>query len=168
MTSWLSAIYASVALWFAVAIGNVALFTLQPPDHWPVLETIEALQSASMIPIALILHRINYSSRLSAVITVIGLVGMVLGVVIDIAFVSELLSYGKGLAAVLGFTIAIILSLLWLFAANLLAWRGRTLPKNVALLGMAAAITGTLLYPIWAIRLAGVIRASDPQRTRSH
>jgi hypothetical protein len=105
---------------------------------------------------------------LSAVITVIGLVGMVLGVVIDIAFVSELLSYGKGLAAVLGFTIAIILSLLWLFAANLLAWRGRTLPKNVALLGMAAAITGTLLYPIWAIRLAGVIRASDPQRTRSH
>jgi hypothetical protein len=82
---------ASVVLWFAVAIGNVALFTLQPPSHWPVLETIEALQSASMIPIALILHRINYSSRLSAVITVIGLVGMVL----DIAFVCELVSYGK-------------------------------------------------------------------------
>jgi hypothetical protein len=168
MISWLLAIYASVALWFAVAVGNVALFTLQPPRHWPVLESIEALQSASMIPIALILHRINYRSRLSAVITFVGVVSMVLGLVIDIAFVTELLSFGKGLAAVLGFTIAIMMGLLWLFAANLLAWRGRALPRNLALLGMAAAITGTLLYPIWAIRLAGMIRASHLRRTGSH
>jgi hypothetical protein len=38
-------------------LGNVALFALRPAEHWPVLETIEGLQTASLIPIARLLHR---------------------------------------------------------------------------------------------------------------
>jgi hypothetical protein len=73
MIPWLWAIYVSVLLWLAAAAGNIALFTLRPAEHWPMLETVEALQSASLIPIALVLHRINHRSRQSAVITVAGI-----------------------------------------------------------------------------------------------
>src|SRR5215217_901892 len=72
MFRWLLAIYVSVVLWLAVALGNVALFAVSPADHWPVLETIEGLQTASLIPIALVLHGINHRSRQSALVTVCG------------------------------------------------------------------------------------------------
>src|SRR5215217_2865496 len=158
MIPWLWAIYVSVLLWLAVAVGNIALFTLRPAEHWPALETIEGLQTASLIPIALLLHRINRRSRQSAVITVAGILGMLLGAVLSFAFASELLTFGTGLIAVFGDTVALVGLLVWLFTTNLLAWRGRALPRNLALLGMAAAITITLLYPVWALWLAVNLR----------
>jgi hypothetical protein len=158
MIPWLWAIYVSVLLWLAVAAGNIALFTLRPPEHWPVLETVEGLQSASLIPIALVLHRINHRSRQSAVITVAGILAMLLGVVISFAFASELLTFGTGMIAVVGGTVALVGILVWLFTTNVLAWRGQALPRNLALLGMATAITFTLLYPLWALWVAVILR----------
>jgi len=158
MIPWLWAIYVSVLLWLAVAAGNIALFTLRPAEHWPVLETVEGLQSASLIPIALVLHRINQRSRPSAVITVAGILAMLLDVVISFAFASELLTFGTGMIAVVGGTLALVGIVVWLFTTNVLAWRGRALPRNWALLGMAAAITFTLLYPLWALWLAVILR----------
>jgi membrane-associated HD superfamily phosphohydrolase len=155
---WLWAIYVSVLLWLAVAIGNIALFALRPAEHWPVLETIEGLQTASLIPIALLLHRINRRSRQSAVVTVVGILAMLLGAVLSFAFASELLTFGTGMIAVFGDTVALVGLLVWLFTTNVLAWRGRALPRNLALLGMAAAITITLLYPVWALWLAVILR----------
>jgi len=158
MIPWLWAIYVSVLLWLAVAVGNIALFTLRPTEHWPVLETIEGLQTASLIPIALMLHRINRRSRRSAVVTVAGTVAMLLGAVLSFAFASELLTFGAGIIAVFGDILGLVGILIWLFTTNVLAWRGRALPRNLALLGMAAAITFTLLYPVWALWLAVILR----------
>jgi len=158
MIPWLWAIYVSVLLWLAVAIGNIALFALRPAEHWPVLETIEGLQTASLIPIALLLHRINRRSRQSAVVTVAGTLAMLLGAVLSFAFASELLTFRTGMIAMFGDILALVGILVWLFTTNVLAWRGRALPRNLALLGMAAAITVTLLYPVWALSLAVVLR----------
>jgi hypothetical protein len=158
MIPWLWAIYVSVLLWLAVAVGNIALFALHPPKHWPVLETVEGLQTASLIPIALLLHRVNRRSRTSAVITVAGILAMLLGVAISFAFASELLTFGTGMISVFGGTLALVGILIWLFTTNVLAWRGGTLPRNLALLGMATAITFTLLYPVWALWLAVFLR----------
>jgi hypothetical protein len=102
MIPWIWAIYVSVLLWLAVAVGNIALFALRPAEHWPVLETIEGLQTASLIPIALLLHRINRRSRKSAVVTVVGTLTVLLDVVISFAFASELLTFGTGMIAVFG------------------------------------------------------------------
>lgn len=158
MIPWLWAIYVSVLLWLAWVVGNIALFTLRPAEHWPVLETIEGLQTASLIPIALLLHRINRRSRQSAVVTVAGILAMLLGAVLSFAFASDLLTFGTGMIAVFGDTVAVVGLLVWLFTTNVLAWRGRALPRNLALLGMAAAITITLLYPVWALWLAVILR----------
>jgi membrane-associated HD superfamily phosphohydrolase len=158
MIPWLWAIYVSALLWLAVAIGNIALFALRPAEHWPVLETIEGLQTASLIPIALLLHRINRRSRQSAVVTVAGILAMLLGAVLSFAFASDLLTFGTGMIAVFGDTVAVVGLLVWLFTTNVLAWRGRALPRNLALLGMAAAITITLLYPVWALWLGVILR----------
>jgi hypothetical protein len=83
---------------------------------------------------------------------------MLLGVVISFAFASELLRFGMGMIAVFGGILELVGILVWLFTANVLAWRGRALPRNLALLGMAAAITITLLYPVWALWLAVILR----------
>ena len=108
MIPWLWAIYVSVLLWLAVAIGNIALFALRPAEHWPVLETIEGLQTASLIPIALLLHRINRRSGQSAVVTVVGTLAMLLGAVLSFAFASELLTFGPGMIAVFGGILALV------------------------------------------------------------
>ena len=83
---------------------------------------------------------------------------MLLGVVISFAFASELLTFGTGMIAVFGGILALVGIFVWLFAANVLAWRGRALQRNLALLGMAAAFTITLLYPVWAPWLALILR----------
>jgi len=158
MFRWLLAIYVSVVLWLAVALGNVALFAVSPADHWPVLETIEGLQTASLIPIALVLHGINRRFRQSALVTVVGILAMLLDVVVSFGFASELLTFGNGQIAVLGSTLGLVGICVWLFTANVLAWRGQALPRKLALLGMAAAITVTLLYPVWSLGLAGILR----------
>jgi hypothetical protein len=79
-------------------------------------------------------------------------------VVISFAFASELLTFGEGVIAVFGFTLSFVGILVWLLIGNLLAWRSRALPRNLAVLGMAAAITFTLLYPAWALWLTGILR----------
>ena len=83
---------------------------------------------------------------------------MLLGALLSFAFASELLTFGTGMIAVVGDTLALVGILVWLFTTNVLAWRGRALPRNLALLGMAAAITFTLLYPLWALWLAVILR----------
>jgi hypothetical protein len=82
---------------------------------------------------------------------------MLLGAIISFGFASELLTFGTGMIAVFGGILALVGIFVWLFT-NVLAWRGRALPRNLALLGMAAPITITLLYPVWALWLAVILR----------
>lgn len=162
LKGWQLAIFASVVLWVATLAGNAALFAVRPATHWPVLETLETLQVASLIPIAIVLHRLNQRSSLSLAITTIGVVAMLVGVAIDIGFVTELWTYGKGPVGGLGFYVFEIAVLIWLLAANALALRDRTLPRNLAIVGAATAATGFLLFPVWAIWLAHDLAAAYP------
>jgi hypothetical protein len=153
---WKMLIAASVVLWLAMAGGNIALFTVRPASHWPVLETVETLQVASLIPVALILHRLNQRTTLSRLITTIGIAAMVAAVAIDLGFVTELLAFSKGLIGGPIFYVVELAVFGWLFGANAIAWRRRSLPRSVAALGIATAATATLLYPLWAL---GLLRA---------
>lgn len=152
--AWQVAIYASVLLWLAMAAGNAALYAVRPPGHWPVLEGIETVQIASLIPIALLLDRINRRSRASRVVTWIGVAAMVLVVLINIGFVTGAFSFGVGLIGGPVFVAGYLVVLGWLFAASALAWQVPTLPRGLTLLGIGAAITATLLFPAWALGLA--------------
>ena len=71
---------------------------------------------------------------------------MLLGVVISFGFAIELLTFGEGVIAIFGFTLSLVGILVWLLLGNLLAWRNRALPRNVAVLGVAAAL-GRVLSP---------------------
>ena len=153
-STWRWAIYASVVLWIAMAVGNVALFSARPPGHWPLLESVETLQIASLIPIALLLDRVNGGSPASRLVTAAGIVATLVAVAIDIGFVTGLVTFGDGLLGGPIFALDYLVVLAWLSAANALVWRARTLPRGLALLGMATAITATLLYPAWAVWLA--------------
>jgi hypothetical protein len=155
--SWRLSVYASVGLWLATIAGNVALFAVRPRSHWPMLETVEALQVASLIPVALLVHTFINRSTLSRPLTTLGVLSMMVGVGIDVAFATGAASFGDGVIGGPVFAGAEIVLLAWLLAANWLAWRLGTLPKRVAVLGMASALTATLLYPVWAIRLSRLV-----------
>ena len=86
---------------------------------------------------------------------------MMVGVAIDIGFVTERLMYSKGPIGGTDFYIVELVVLGWLLCVNAVAWRRRTLPGGLAVLGMATAATATLLYPIWAVRLIGVLTTSE-------
>jgi hypothetical protein len=107
--------------------------------------------------VALILHQLNQRTTLSRLITIIGIGAMVAGAAIDLGFVTELLTFGKGPIGGPGVSIVGLLVLGWLLGANALAWRRRSLPRSVAVLGIATAATATLLYPVWALRLLRVL-----------
>ena len=154
---WRMALVASVVFWLAMIAGNVALYAVHPARHWPVLESVETLQVASLIPVALLLHQLNRRTTLSRLITTISLGAMVAGVAIDLGFVTERLTFGQGPIGGPGFYIVWVVVLGWLLAANAVAWRQRTLPRGVAALGMATAATATLLYPVWALGLQRVL-----------
>lgn len=160
---WRMWIAVSVVLWLAMAAGNIVLFAVHPARHWPVLETVEALQVASLIPVALVLHRLNQQTALSRLITAIGMGAMVAAVAIDLGFVTELLAFSKGLIGGPIFYIVELVVFGWLLGANAVAWHRRSLPRGVAALGMAAAVTATLLYPVWALALlrVPVMKATD-------
>jgi hypothetical protein len=166
VSRWRAAIHVSVALWVAMAAGNVALFTVRPASHWPVLEAVEACQVASLIPIALLLDRVNRGSSASRAVTLIGIVAMSVAVAIDVGFVTELAAFGVGAVGGSVFVTDFLIVLLWLLAANALAWQGATLPRTTALLGMATAITATLLYPVWASQLASAVADPAPDDTK--
>lgn len=154
---WRMALVASVVLWLAMIAGNVALYAVHPARHWPVLESVETLQVASLIPVALLLHQLNRRTPLSRLITTVSIGAMVAGVAMDLGFVTERLTFGQGPIGGPGFFIVWVVVLVWLLGANAVAWRRRTLPRGVAALGMATAATATLLYPVWALRLQRVL-----------
>lgn len=160
---WGMWIVVSVVLWLAMAAGNITLFAVHPTRHWPVLETVETLQVASLIPVAILLHRLNQRTTLSRLITTIGIGAMVAAVAIDLGFVTELVAFSKGLIGGPIFYIVELVVFGWLLGANAVAWRHRSLPRGVAALGMAAAATATLLYPVWALALLRVpaMKATD-------
>jgi hypothetical protein len=122
-----------------------------------VLEAVETLQTATLIPVALVLHRLNQRTTLSRIITAIGISALVALVAIDIGFVTELVAFSKGPIGGPTFYASWLVMLGWLLGANAVAWRRRSLPRSVAALGMATAATATLLYPIWALRLLRVL-----------
>src|SRR5260370_42531567 len=90
---WRIAIYVSVGLWVATVAGNVALYAMHQATHWPLLESVETLQVASLVPVALLLHRLNYRSVLCLFITVMGVGGMLAGGPIDLGFSTRLVSF---------------------------------------------------------------------------
>ncbi len=157
LLSWRAGIYASLVLWLAMAAGNGALFAIRPARHWPVLEAVEACQVASLVPVALLLDRVNHRSPASRMVTIMGIVAMSVAVAIDIGFVTELLAFGVGPVGGPVFVVAFLTVMMWLFAANALAWRARTLAPSAAVLGMATALTMSLLYPAWAIQIARTV-----------
>jgi hypothetical protein len=157
-SAWRTAVYASLVLWVAMAAGNVALYAVRPAGHWPLLESVEALQMASLIPIALLLDRVNRGSKASGVVTTVGIVAMLVSVAIDLGFVTGLVAFGVGPIGGPLFVLDYLLVLTWLFAANALAWRAGTLPRGLVLLGVGTALTATLLYPAWAIWLGREVR----------
>jgi hypothetical protein len=150
---WRVAIIASVVLWLAMFAGNIALYAARPAGHWPMLETIEALQAASLIPVALILYRLNRGAPLSLLFSMLGIAAMAALAAIGAGFATELVAFSKGPIGGIGYYVSWLVMLGWLFGANALAWSRRTLPRGVAALGTVTAVTGTLLYPIWALRL---------------
>src|SRR5260221_11401711 len=164
---WRLALVASVVLWLAMIAGNVALYAVHPARHWPVLESVETLQVASLIPVALILHQLNRRTMLSRLITTISIGAMVAGVAIDLGFVTERLTFGQGPIGGPVFFIVWVVVLGWLLGANAVAWRQRTLPRGVAALGMATAGTGTLLYQVWAPRFQRVLELAMHMHARN-
>lgn len=162
---WRMWIAVSVVLWPAMATGNCVLFAVHPARHWPVLETVETLQVASLIPVALLLHRLNQRTTLSRLITTIGIGAMVAAMAIDFGFVTELVAFSKGLIGGSIFYVVELVVFGWLFGANAVAWRLRSLPRGVAVLGMATAVTATLLYPLWALALLRVLATGQQSTT---
>jgi hypothetical protein len=154
LSGWGVAVYVSVALWLAIVTGNAALYAVHPARHWPLLETVEALQAASFIPVALLMHRLNRESGFSLPITAVGVLAMLVGAAIDMAYATEVLSFGEGPIGGTAFYAAELVVLVWLLSANVLGWRNRALPPRMALIGIASAATATLLYPVWAIWLS--------------
>ena len=155
------AIYTSVVLWLATIAGNVVLFSVRPAHHWALLETLETLQVASLVPIALLFYKLNRRSTTNVLISAIGLGAMLTGTLIDLGFVTGAVTYGQGLIGGPGFYAFELTVILWLLAANALAWRIGSLPRRLAQLGVATAVTATLLYPVWAVKLA---RALEPNK----
>jgi hypothetical protein len=155
---WRVAIYVSVVLWAATVAGNVALYAVHPAMHWPLLESVETVQVASLVPVALLLHGLNHRSVLCLFITVLGVAGMLAGIVIDIGFATGLVSFGEGPIGGPAFYVSEGLVLLWLLAINVLALRLNTLERGLAFLGIGSALTATLLYPLWAIRLSRALQ----------
>lgn len=164
---WLRAIYVSLALWLAMAVGNSALFAVRPANHWPVLEAIEAWQVASLIPVALLLHRVNRRSRASRVVTLVGIAAMIVAVAIDVGFVTGMIAFGVGPVGGPIFIADFLAVLVWLAGANALAWQGATLPRGTALTGILTAITATLLYPAWASQLARALTDPTPAHSKA-
>lgn len=130
----------------AAVVGNFALGTVRPARHWPVLESVEALSSASLVPIALLLQRLNRASPLGLPLTVVGVLGMVASTAVSIGFVTELTAYGKGFVGGPAYYASELAVFLWLIGANVVAWRSGRLPGNMVPLA--------ILYPVWAILLA--------------
>jgi hypothetical protein len=161
LTVWRGAIAASVVLWVATLAGNFALFAVHPARHWPVLESVETLQVASLIPVALLLHRLNGGSSLSRLFTTIGMGALLALTAIDVGFVTERVTYSKGPLGGPGFYVAWVVVLGWLLGANAVAWRRHTLPRGLAVLGVVTAATAMLLYPTWAVGLLRVIQTGE-------
>jgi len=137
-----------------VVVGNIALFAVRPANHWPLLESAETLQVASLIPIALILYRRSRRGPASRLVLAVGLGAMALGIAIDIGFVSGLVTYGAGAIGGALFYAVEVVTLAWLLAANVVAWRDGGLSGRLAGLGVATALMATLLYPAWAVLVA--------------
>lgn len=150
---WRLAIYASAVLWLAMVAGNIALYSVRPVGHWPALEAIEVLQAASLIPVALYLHRRDRSTA-SLAITVLGVAAMLVQMLIGVGFASGATTFGQDLVGGPLYIATFLLIFAWLFLANALAWRRGTLPRWLALLGVGTAASATLLLPFWAIGLA--------------
>src|SRR5574340_367689 len=95
-SAWRMALYTSVLLWVAMAAGNVALYAVRPTGHWPLLESVEALQVASLIPIALLLERVSGGSAAGRLVTAIGIAALLVALAIDAGFVTGLVAFGIG------------------------------------------------------------------------
>ena len=146
-SNWRLALYASAVLSVASTGGNIPLFIVRPARHWPALESVETLYVASLIPIALLLHRLNRESAFSAPLTIVGVLGMIGAAAISVGFVTELAAFGKGFIGGPAYLICEVTVILWLPGANVVAWRTGKLPGIMVPLAF-------FLYPVWAVVLA--------------
>jgi hypothetical protein len=140
------ALYASAVLWVADIGGNIPLFIVRPARHWPALESVETLYLVSLIPIALLLHRLNRQSPLNAPLTIVGILGIVGAAAISIGFVTELAAFGSGFIGGPAYFLCEGAIYVWLLGANAVAWRTGKLP------GITVPLA--LLYAVWAVLLA--------------
>jgi hypothetical protein len=84
---------------------------------------------------------------------------MLAGTLVAIGFATGAVTFGEGAIGGPVFVVGYVLLLIWLVAANLVAWRLESLPRRLAGIGMAAGLTVTLLYPVWAVGLARTVDA---------
>lgn len=142
---WRLALYASVVLSVIQLAGNMALFTVRPPRHWPVLESVETLYVASLIPIALLLHRLNRASPFGAPLTIVGILAIIASAAISVGFVSGMAAFGRGFIGGPAYWVSEATVFLWLPGATGVAWRLGKLPGIMVPL--------TFVYPVWGVML---------------
>jgi len=150
---WVAAAWVSGLVALASKVGNLALFALHPARHWPLLESIEALELVSMILPALLLFRLAGRSRVTGPLTAAGITGMGVNAAISVAWAAEWLTFGKEPVPMVVFGLAWLAILCWIVGASIVAWRAGSVSGILVGLAIATVLTGTFLYPVWAIWL---------------
>ena len=118
------------------------------------LESVEALAVTSLIPIALLLHKLNRESPISLSLTIAGILAIVGGAAITIGFVTELAAFGEGFIGGRAYWVCEVTVGIWLLGANAIAWRARIVPWGAMPLAL-------LLYPVWAVPLTRWLKKTD-------
>ncbi|PZC47054.1 MAG: hypothetical protein C1O27_001670 [Chloroflexi bacterium] len=115
------------------------------------------IQHFLMIPIALGLHKILRPSRpsLSQVGLLLGLVGMLVVIVLQLLFMTGVLPYSQYIGLV---TAGFMVVLGWFLVVRNLHQSTEIVPRSVALTVLAGLYFG---YPLWAFSLGRRLRALD-------
>lgn len=150
---WVSAAWVSGLIALAAKVGNIAILAHHPVGH-SLLESIEALDALATIPMALLLLRLVGREPLIRALTAAGITGMVVVSAISVAWAAAWLTFGRELIPMVAFGFAWLAIFCWLVGSSVLASRRSALSGTLAWLAIATVLTGSFLYPAWAIWLA--------------
>lgn len=159
---WVTAAWVSGLVALTAKVGNILIFA-QHPVHHSLLESVEAIDALASIPIALLLLLLVGRGRLIEALTATGIAGMLVVAAISITWAAGWFAFGRELVPMVAFSLAWIAIFCWLVGSSVLAWRRLALPSTAAWLAVATVLTGTFLYPVWAIWLALTLRHTGPR-----